>query len=106
MSFADSFASLLAKQGISVDPESLPSKSTVEKSLDSIDAWLIKLNKSVREGFDEASGETACCFVLADPAINVAPEIPSILGAFDQTEGQTLTQMLSVAKDCLSKSDD
>jgi len=106
MSFAETFASLLADHGITIDPASLPSRSTVEQSFDAIDTWLIKLDESVREGFDEGSSETACCFVLADPAINVAPEIPSILGAFDRTEGQRLTQLLSIARDCLSQSNE
>lgn len=106
MSFADTFASLLADQGITVDPKSLPSRSTVESSFDAIDSWLIKLDQSVREGFVEASAETACCFVLAEPDINVAPDIPSILAAFDQTESRSLTDLLSAARDCLSRADD
>jgi len=63
------------------------------------------LDTSVREGFDEGTAEEAVRFVLGAPEINVAPDIPGILEAFDGT-GQRLTEMLIAAQECLEQAQD
>lgn len=101
MSFADSFSSLMSDRGITIAAEAVPEREVVDQALADIQNWLTGLDVSVREGFDEGSAEFAVCFVLGTPEINVAPDIPGILEAFDGASGKRLSEMLITAQECL-----
>ena len=106
MSFADSFSSLMSDRGIPIAPEAVPEREVVDQSLANIQNWLAGLDVSVRGGFDEGSAEFAVCFVLGTPEINVAPNIPGVLEAFDGASGQRLSEMLLTAQECLMQAQD
>jgi len=101
MAFAEDFVALLSEHGIEVDPAFLPEQETIRPSLENVQTWFDELNDAVREGFDEGSEEFAVCHLLAEPELDVAPEIPSLLEAFDQIAGQRLSGLVSIAQDCL-----
>jgi hypothetical protein len=104
MAFVDNFVAMMAEQGISIDPSVVPDPETIDGALNNIQSWREQLNPAVREGFDEGSEEFAVCFVLADPEINVAPELRGILESFDQVAGRRLSDLLQIARDILISS--
>ena len=91
MAFAENSCPSPSDHGIEVDPASLPEQEMIRQSLENVQTWLDELNEAVREGFDEGSEEFAVCHLLAEPELDVAPEIPSLLEAFDQIAGQRLS---------------
>jgi hypothetical protein len=101
MSFAEDYAAGLLERGIEVDPATIPDRDVVETGLGNVQAWLADLHPDLREGFDEGSLEFAVCHLLAMPELDVAPEIQPILEAFDQIPGQRLSELTSVAQECL-----
>jgi hypothetical protein len=103
MAFAEDFAAALADRGIQMDPADVPDPDVVGGALDNIDGYLSELDDAVREGFDEGSLEFEVCSVLADPTVNVAPEISSILAAYDNTPNQRLTEMLQATRETLEQ---
>lgn len=103
MAFEEDFAAALADRGIQMDPADVPAPDVIGGALDNIDGYLSELDDAVREGFDEGSLEFAVCSVLADPTVNVAPEISSILAAYDQTPNQRLTELLQATRETLDQ---
>jgi hypothetical protein len=101
MAFEDDFAAAMAERGIQIAAADVPAPDVIGGALDNIDGYLSELDEFVREGYDEGSLEAPVCSVLADPTVNVAPEIASILAAYDQTPNQRLTEMLGATREAL-----
>ena len=101
MAFAEQFAQLMSERKIPLDASAVPDRDTVAVSLTAIADWMENMDPSVREGFDEGTGEFAVCHIIGEPEINVAPDIPGILEAYDQAAGMVLSQMLAVSRECL-----
>jgi hypothetical protein len=105
MAFVDSFVSKLNEQGIPADASMvLEDPTTLEAVLDRVEAWWSELNPDVRDGFDEGSEEFAVCHVLAEPDVNVAPELAGLLQAFDQVADRRLSDLLQTTRDALAAS--
>src|SRR5215217_8643454 len=102
MAFADDFAALLADRGIPIDPADVPDPDVIGGALDNIDGFLSELDEAVRDGYDEGSLEFAVCSVLSDPTVNVAPEISTLLAAYDQVAGMRLSELLQSTREALS----
>ncbi|MGQ4619722.1 hypothetical protein [Nocardia sp. R7R-8] len=114
MAFADDFAAALATRSINVDASGLPDRDTIQQELSNIQVWLSDLDGDIREGLDEASAEFTVCHVISDPetdengeviGVNVAPNLSALMGAFDQTSGQRLSEMLRSSQDAFAEAD-
>ncbi|MCX4650261.1 MULTISPECIES: hypothetical protein [unclassified Streptomyces] len=103
MAFAEDFAAALSQRGIQMDPVGVPAPDVIGGALDNIDGYISQLDDAVRQGFDEGSLEFPVCSVLADPTVNVAPEISSILAAYDRTSNMRLTEMLRATHEALEQ---
>ncbi|MGW7530365.1 hypothetical protein [Streptomyces sp. NPDC054783] len=103
MAFAEDFAAALSNRGIQMDPADVPAPDVIGGALDNINGYMSELDEAVREGFDESSLEFAVCSTLADPTVNVAPEISSILAAYDRTANMRLTELLQVTRESLDQ---
>ncbi|MGW2255692.1 hypothetical protein ACWCXH_36900 [Kitasatospora sp. NPDC001660] len=101
MAFAEDFAAALSNRGIQMNAADVPAPDVIGGALDNITGYLSGLDEAVREGFDESSLEFAVCSVLADPTVNVAPEISSILAAYDRASNRRLTELLQVTRETL-----
>jgi len=101
MEFAEQFAQLMSERKIPLDASAVPERDTVDASLAAISNWMEAMDPSVRDGFDEGTAEFAVCHIIGEPDINVAPDIPGILEAYDQAAGLMLSQMLTVSRECL-----
>ena len=110
MAFADQFITNLAESGVDVtnlDTTSIPDSGVVLSNLNSARFFMSDqgpLDPDVRDGFDEANLEERACSILADPTINAAPEIPTILDALDGTIGK-VSDLLAIAEDCAQRAD-
>jgi hypothetical protein len=105
MSFADDFAAALATREIVVDAASLPDRDTIQQQLSDIQNWFSELDSAVREGYDEGTAEFKLCHIIAEPDINVAPDLAGLMDAFDETIGQRLSQMLQASQDAFDEAD-
>ncbi|MFH8836791.1 hypothetical protein [Streptomyces sp. NPDC017868] len=103
MAFAEDFAAALSNRGIQMDAADVPAPDVIGGALDNINGYLSQLDEFVREGFDESSLEFTVCSVLADPTVNVAPEISSILAAYDRTPNMRLTELLQATRETLDQ---
>ncbi|MEU7283496.1 hypothetical protein AB0A69_32705 [Streptomyces sp. NPDC045431] len=103
MAFAEDFAAALAQRGIQMDANDVPAPDVIGGALDNINGFMSDMDVAVREGFDESSLEFAVCSVLADPSVSIAPEISSILAAYDRTPNMRLTEMLQATSETLDQ---
>ncbi|MGW0778335.1 hypothetical protein ACWD01_32995 [Streptomyces sp. NPDC002835] len=103
MAFADDFAVALAERGIQMDAAEVPAPDVIGGALENINGYMSELDPAIREGFDESSLEFTVCSVLADPSVNVAPEVSSILAAYDRTPNMRLTELLQATREALGQ---
>ncbi|HEU4893508.1 MAG TPA: hypothetical protein VFT47_18260 [Vicinamibacterales bacterium] len=101
MAFAEQFAQLMSERKIPLDASAVPDRDTVDSSLTAISIFMEEADVSVRDGFDEGSAEFAVCHILGDPELEIAPDIPGILEAYDRAPGLMLSQMLAISRECL-----
>ena len=101
MPFVDKFVTFMNERGIPIDATVVPEPEVIETALNNVQFWWDELNSDVREGFDEGSEEFAVCFVLAEPEINVAPELSGILQSFDKVADRRLSELLQTTREVL-----
>ncbi|GGY09258.1 hypothetical protein [Streptomyces tanashiensis] len=103
MAFEEDFAAALAQRGIQMDAADVPAPDVIGGALDNINGFMSGMDDAVREGFDESSLEFTVCSVLADPSVNIAPEISTILAAYDRTPNMRLTELLQATRETLDQ---
>ncbi|MFE0648493.1 hypothetical protein ACFVZH_07895 [Streptomyces sp. NPDC059534] len=103
MAFDEDFAAALGQRGIEMDAADVPAPDVIGGALDNISGFMSGMDEAVREGWDESSVDFAVCSVLADPTVNIAPEISSILAAFDRTPNMRLTELLQATRETLDQ---
>jgi hypothetical protein len=84
MAFQDDFSASLSRSGVTLDPASAPTRDTLVAGLTKLSAFISSLDSTTALALEEVTADFPVMGLLADPAVDVAPELASVFRAFDQ----------------------
>lgn len=86
VAFADDMAQQLQSAGINVPASSIPDQDTLSGGLNSLTSWVNSLDDNTKGALDDVTGSFPVKAGLADPSVNIAPGLQSLLQAMDQLQ--------------------
>ncbi|HEX8918551.1 MAG TPA: hypothetical protein VF898_08610 [Chloroflexota bacterium] len=107
MAFADDFSQCLAGSGINIPASAIPEHDTLQSGLNSISSWIASLDSTTQVAVDEVTADFPTKAGLADPNVNIAPELLAFLQAFDSVPASLpISTLVQRCNDCLQAKGD
>lgn len=85
MAFQDDFSAFLSRSGVSLDAADAPTQDLLAEGLRKLSAFIGSLDVVTASALEEISADFPIKALLADPSVNIAPELGSVFRAFDQS---------------------
>jgi hypothetical protein len=102
MAFADEMSQCLGGAGMPIGPEAIPDRLELETGLERLVSWMNELDEDARAALDEITGDYAVNALIADPSVNIAPELGPLLSAIDEVpESIPISTLAEQCQSCL-----
>jgi len=99
MSFQDDLVADLSRSGVTLAAGAAPSRESLTAGLAKLNAFVGSLDSDTAEALEEVTTEFPVKAILADPAVNIAPELGSVLTAFDRSNARfSITDVADILK--------
>ncbi len=103
MAFSDDFASCLASAGINIAASDIPDQQTLQSGLQKLQNWISSLDAVTGSALDEVTADFKVKAGIADPSVNIAPELSGLLRAADGLPvGLGISTLVQRCADCLA----
>ncbi len=99
MPFAEDFSQLLRDSGIDVDATQIPSQDDIQSGIDGLQVWLDSLEPDTKSAADGVTADFPVKAGLADPQVDIASGLGSVLFAADNSPVTLdISQLLEICK--------
>ena len=85
MAFQDDVSAFLVSKGVALAASAAPSRETLTEGLRKLYEFLNSLDSDTAAALNEVSTNFPIKALLADPTVDIAPELGSVLQAFDES---------------------
>lgn len=86
MSFQEDFSADLSHQGVNLPAASIPRREVLEQGFTKLNDFVNSLDADTAEALGAVTQEFPVKALLASPEVGVAPELATVLAAFDQSQ--------------------
>src|SRR5262249_49728258 len=94
----------LAQAGITIDASTIPDQESLSQGLDGLASWFNSLDVDNQAAFDLVTGDQPVKAGLADPNVNIAPNLGPLLQAIDLLQASIpISSVLTTCQNCLQQ---
>ena len=104
MAFNDDLAVFFSNVGLTLDASVAPSREALAEGLSKLNDFIVSLDSTTASALEEVTADFPTKGLLADPSVNVAPELVSVLRAFDAANANfSITTALQICENALEQ---